>query len=1139
MGGRQTGSFRFGFQLLSQAPKIDLNRLLFQQMLKITGIKDALIMGATMMKNENFKLTILVACLTIFMACPVFALKKQRVYTQGNNVGLILDVLTQPMNSSDHNSYKVGRVMHSFPRGSGNYYGYLIQSFHPVISRDTDGDGTAEDTARIYMRGRGLYGQNVSIESYDVLKSLYDQGLVMQTYGRDIERNQMYTSKDPEDLAEWPVEFREGRSPSGAPIVHGAETVVGRYGDIWRVGLDLPIGVSAEYSWYFLDYGLNNNMVYSHVLMRNVSEYIKWSDMEAARLHVQSTPDGQNWHDVGLCLSKAQYFLETRGSSKNCIYLYHKGQNISGHMDADGISESFTPTTSPVIVEKMLRAPSFKGETMENKFCHVSKGTDFGVDLVNDYLENAKPPGVMLRAFFGDESLYPGVINIWTGRQTAGGWPGVILPEDEFYNKWIWGGGSSSGPNQQYIGWGMIHDVAPRDTFSFDWVHMCVPMEESFEVPPREVQYVGDEGIQEHLKPVDEYGATAQAVLEGGYILPETPVPPPLTIIPGDREITITWSDINIKTPDNYYYFLQENNLNPDGLYQEYDFEGYRLYRSFVGPNDSHAELIYDGSLSANNVRLYYIDKLEDDINYSRMRNGLKVWYSLVPYDKNYDFLAKAEFSLPDLTGGKVWNKPANTPGLYNLMPRSEASNFKSASMEGEIAFTPAWGTASTLKSVDLSAPGDGSLADAPVFLEPVVSFEFTPVINERITSEKTINVNTSGKWIAYTTGTYNNHSVRTFQAMEGSSTGIESGEYIVRARSGASQAIVSLSGPADAEGTNYAISATFEKMSDGDLRTQQIQNMDTGTYAGVETGIAYRYPYAIGGNPPAIPGQVRAGRFTLTWQANGDNLTLQVQDQTRGYTLPFVEFPDQDYGWGFVTPEIYGDDDFMGVNGNLYEDMLADVPFSQRTAKMISSLPADNTDNYAIWVNGLLWYILDVESMPANGTVFTVDNAFGVWNSDKTVFTQWPDPPFPGDKWQLQIKPMSLDPDDADLQKIRVVPNPYICSSFLDLSPSSRRIEFINLPDRCTIRIFTLSGNLVNVLNHIGASRLGWGDYTDWDALSDNQPRELTGWDNHSGTEAWNLRNRFGTTVASGLYFYHVTDARGETYTGKFYVIN
>jgi len=213
----------------------------------------------------------------------------------------------------------------------------------------------------------------------------------------------------------------------------------------------------------------------------------------------------------------------------------------------------------------------------------------------------------------------------------------------------------------------------------------------------------------------------------------------------------------------------------------------------------------------------------------------------------------------------------------------------------------------------------------------------------------------------------------------------------------------------------------------------------------------------------------------------------------------------------------------------------------------MFESIPADYSESearIAVYVNGIFYEIMPAEgttaiSLPAPGTVFKIANAFGEWNADQTVFTQYPESPWPGDKWEIKINPTTMNAEDADLLKIRVVPNPYIASSYLDLSPSSRRLEFINLPDRCTIRIYTLTGNLVNVLNHVGNSRLGWGNYTDYDNLEDNKPMQHTGWDNHSGTEPWNLRNRFGTTVASGLYLYHVTDSRGEEHAGKFYIIN
>ncbi|KKK49715.1 hypothetical protein LCGC14_3132270, partial [marine sediment metagenome] len=44
-------------------------------------------------------------------------------------------------------------------------------------------------------------------------------------------------------------------------------------------------------------------------------------------------------------------------------------------------------------------------------------------------------------------------------------------------------------------------------------------------------------------------------------------------------------------------------------------------------------------------------------------------------------------FSLPTLASGKNWNRPG-AAGLYNVLPRSDASNFKAASWGGTVTFT-------------------------------------------------------------------------------------------------------------------------------------------------------------------------------------------------------------------------------------------------------------------------------------------------------------------------------------------------------------------------------------------------------------------------------------------------------------------
>jgi len=335
----------------------------------------------------------------------------------------------------------------------------------------------------------------------------------------------------------------------------------------------------------------------------------------------------------------------------------------------------------------------------------------------------------------------------------------------------------------------------------------------------------------------------------------------------------------------------------------------------------------------------------------------------------------------------------------------------------------------------------------------------------------------------------------------------------------------------ADDVGINYAVhviyneTGTFIREGQGNF----LNHLDPGTYTGATiTPVTIKCNWGV---TPTVQGMIRAGRYEVTWKAAGGGLSVDVQNVTRGSTIPFGPYADE-VVWGFMPGGTYTD---------FWNELADGVAQADRANLLVETMPADNTGDFALYVNGVVWELSGISAMPAAGTKFTVDNCFGSWDADGTVFTQRADPPDAGDEWKIDIKAMSMEPEDADLSKVKVVPNPYMGSSFLDLSTNSRRIEFVNLPDKCTIRIYTLSGNLVNVLNHVGASRQGWGNYTDWDRINAQslEPAVYTGYDNHGGTEPWGLRNRFGQTVASGLYFFHVTDQRGETHTGKFYIIN
>ena len=68
-------------------------------------------------------------------------------------------------------------------------------------------------------------------------------------------------------------------------------------------------------------------------------------------------------------------------------------------------------------------------------------------------------------------------------------------------------------------------------------------------------------------------------------------------------------------------------------------------------------------------------------------------------------------------------------------------------------------------------------------------------------------------------------------------------------------------------------------------------------------------------------------------------------------------------------------------------------------------------------------------------------------------------------------------------------------------------------LPAEASIRVYSLAGVLVHVINHSDAAG--------------------------GGLASWNLRNRSNQFVASGVYLYHVSTPEGKSHIGKFTVIN
>ena len=121
-----------------------------------------------------------------------------------------------------------------------------------------------------------------------------------------------------------------------------------------------------------------------------------------------------------------------------------------------------------------------------------------------------------------------------------------------------------------------------------------------------------------------------------------------------------------------------------------------------------------------------------------------------------------------------------------------------------------------------------------------------------------------------------------------------------------------------------------------------------------------------------------------------------------------------------------------------------------------------------------------------------------------------------------IQARSDAQESAGFESKEIYVVPNPVTAESMSPWrlepnndDPTGLKCEFRNLPKcMCTVRIYTVSGDLVQVLYHDGSG----GD----------------------GTLRWDLLSRNGQDVTSGVYIFAVEPSDGQfgSTIGKFVVI-
>jgi hypothetical protein len=273
---------------------------------------------------------------------------------------------------------------------------------------------------------------------------------------------------------------------------------------------------------------------------------------------------------------------------------------------------------------------------------------------------------------------------------------------------------------------------------------------------------------------------------------------------------------------------------------------------------------------------------------------------------------------------------------------------------------------------------------------------------------------------------------------------------------------------------------------------------------------------------------------YELTWEVSGGNFTGTVRQVPGGQVIPKGGQPinaenhstaaDFTAGWNWC---IIGPGTAATVAAGTNPRAAGPCAPNNTVALALGS-------TFAIYVPGQSVYIQGLKQLPANGDkwTFLIDTGsqrgfFGREGAGPTgnepiapfIYNDVNDSEvergivnvFPGARWKLSLAGGALDLAAFDLEEIGVAPNPFIAANEIMRGRGLQRILFTNLPAVATIRIYTISGNLVRVLEHTDGT----------------------------GTEEFDVRTRFDLLLASGNYYYHVTTPDGQTKLGRFAVIN
>jgi hypothetical protein len=556
---------------------------------------------------------------------------------------------------------------------------------------------------------------------------------------------------------------------------------------------------------------------------------------------------------------------------------------------------------------------------------------------------------------------------------------------------------------------------------------------------------------------------TVQQIYNANYRFAKPPEKPILTALPGDHKVTLYWDDRAEKSFDQFY--------------QRINFEGYRVYRS-TEPNFLENKIITDA---------YGTPVFRSPIAQFDLIDGVK---GLHPIDVN-----GAKFFLGDDSGiqHSFIDTTVQNGQTYYYAIAAYDKGFVTVTIEGNVEGIPPSETTTILKkdingniTTDINTAVITPRSPAAGYIAPgIQSFEGTGPGTGQI-SISILNPDSVKNFNNYRLEFFDDVPFHNSAHPKYSIIDVVPNDNLLNLRtiSGIKEQTPIVDGLIVDITSDTLVTIDFDKSGWITGNSNYI----------VQIGFDKRYQFAYQGIRIGYPADFEI-RFTEPGQ--GD------------LSFPATTF-SQPIQSNIIVNNVTEEKDHFQF---IFRDANEDENFNDGDAIFFAfgdSLGKPATSFLDLHVSWSVTLIKDTTIAEGDQRPPQIGDVFKVVNTK----------PFrEGEFYEFTTKGQSFDKTKAteELANIAVVPNPYVgAASWEPLSTEvgrgERRIFFIHLPSECTIRIYTISGKLVDTIEHSST-------------ISDGQ-------------EGWDLVSKDGMDIAFGVYVFHVQAPGIGEQIGKFAIV-